>query len=132
MKTSEKQMKKIIVADTVGLCDTEWDDKKVFELIKGRVSRNFKSIDAVFIVFKADRLSREHVSNIQEVMKWLNYNDGSNYLNFLFVGTFGEHLSLAEKEDMKKEAREILKLKDTKIPGSEYEYVCWISARRPA
>lgn len=126
MKTSEKQMKKIIVADTVGLCDTEWDDKKVFELIKGRVSRNFKSIDAVFIVFKADRLSREHVSNIQEVMKWLNYSDGSNYLNFLFVGTFGEHLSLAEKEDMKKEAREILKLKDTKIPGSEYESLVYV------
>ncbi|KAG4068246.1 hypothetical protein HA402_007766 [Bradysia odoriphaga] len=122
----EKQTKKIVVADTVGLCDTEWDDDKIFDLLKGRVSRNFKSIDAVFIVFRADRLLREHIKNIEEVMKWLKYDDGSNYLNFLFVGTFAENLSTDEKDELKEQARKILKLRDTEIPESGYESLVYV------
>lgn len=126
LKTSEKHTKKIVVADTVGLCDTEWDDNKIFDLIKGRVSRNFKTIDAVFIVFRADRLLKEHVRNIAEVMKWLNYETESNYLNFLFVGTFGEHLSPSDKEDLKEQARKILKLKETKIPECKFDSLVYV------
>lgn len=119
-------MKRIIVADTVGLCDTEWGDDKIFHLLKGRVSRNFKSISAVFIVFRADRLLKEHIKNIKDVMNWLNYTSGSNYLNFLFVGTFAENLSQAEKNHLKEQVREILTLKDTKIPNSEYESLVYV------
>lgn len=122
--TKKQQERKIIVADTVGLCDTEWDDKKVFELIKGRVSRNFKSINAVFVVFRADRLLREYVTNIKKVMSWLDYENGSNYLNFLFVGMFAENLSQNEKDKLKGEAREILQLKE--IPDTEYESLVYV------
>lgn len=125
-ETSAKQTKKIVVADTVGLCDTEWDDAKIFDLLKGRVSRNFTAISAVFIVFRADRLSKEHVKNITEVMDWLGYNKGSNYLNFLFVGMFAENLSQTEKDELKSEAREIFKLKDAQIPGRTYESLVYV------
>lgn len=126
LKTSKKQTKNIVVADTVGLCDTEWDDDKIFDLLKGRVSRNFKSINAVFVVFRADRLLKEHVKNITKVMDWLRYNEGSNYLNFLFVGMFAENLNEANKDELKVQAREILKLKDTKIPKSNYESLVYV------
>lgn len=126
LETSEKKTKKIVVADTVGLCDTEWDDDKILELMKGRISRNFQSIDAVFIVFRADRLLKEHIRNIRRVMTWLNYNTGSNYLNFLFVGTFGEHLTEKHKEDLKEQARTILELKRPIIPRSEYDSLVYV------
>lgn len=125
-KQTEAQQKKIIVADTVGLCDTEWDDDTIFELLRGRISRNFKSINAVFIVFRADRLLRNHVENIKKVMNWLKYYEGSNHLNFLFVGTFAENLNPDQKQDLKKEARDILNLKDTKITGSNYESLVYV------
>lgn len=125
LKTSVKQMKKVVVADTVGLCDTEWDDRKILAFIKGRVGRKFKYIDAAFIVFKADRLSKEHVINIKEIMKWLNYNR-SNHLSFLFVGMCAENLCPLTKENLKKQAREMLGLIDTKLPGNEYESLVYV------
>lgn len=127
LKTEKKQpKKKVVVADTVGLCDTEWDDDTILNLLKGRVSRNFTAINAVFVVFRADRLLKEHTKNIAEVMDWLGYRKDSNYLNFLFVGMFAENLSPEEKDVLKEQAREIFKLKDTKIPGSNYESLVYV------
>jgi hypothetical protein len=114
LKTRKYESKKIIVADTVGLCDTEWDDAKIVKLIKGRVSSNFRYIDAVFVVFRADRLLKEHVKNIRIIMEWLGYyKRGNNYLKFLFVGTFAENLGDQDKERLRGEATEILRLKTT-------------------
>ncbi|XP_037042903.1 uncharacterized protein LOC119079220 [Bradysia coprophila] len=124
LQTLKKDEKKIVVADTVGLCDTEWSDDKIFELLKGRVSRYFNSINAVFIVFRADRLLKEHVKNITMVMDWLQYE--RYHLNFMFVGTFAENLNDEEKEKLKVQARSILKLKDTKIPESSYESLVYV------
>lgn len=124
LQTSAKTAKKIVVADTVGLCDTEWNDNEIFELVKSRISRNLVGINAVFIVFRADRLLKEHIKNIIKVMDWLQYN--KNHLNFLFVGTFAENLTEEQKENLKLQARSILKLKDTKIPGSGYESLVYV------
>lgn len=126
LKTSMKQTKKIVIADTVGLCDTELEDKQLFKMLKGRVSINIQQIDAVFIVFKADRLLKEHVKNITKVMEWLQYDKGCNYLNFLFVATFSENLNQEEKDELKIQARKMLKLKDTKIDGSDYESLVYV------
>lgn len=114
LKTRRYEEKKIVVADTVGLCDTEWDDAKIVKIIKGRVSANFRYIDAVFIVFRADRLLKEYVKNIRIIMEWLGYyKRGNNHLKFLFVGTFAENLTLEDKDRLRKEATEILGLKQT-------------------
>lgn len=108
------EQREVVVADTIGLCDTEWDDKKVLELIRGRVSSNFKYIDAVFVVFRADRLLKEHVSNIKHLLKWLKYGkSGRNYLKFQFVGTYSDYLNDNEKEILRKEATDIFSLNET-------------------
>lgn len=117
LKTLIPGRKEIIVADTVGLCNTDWDDDKILNLIEGRVSRNIKSIDGVYVVFRADRLLKEHVKNITEIMNWLGYENGNNYLNFLFVGTFAENLSTEEKNMLKGQVRKMLDLKDTTTDG---------------
>jgi hypothetical protein len=103
----------IVVADTIGLCDTDWDDEKIINLIKGRVCSNFKSIDAVYIVFRADRLLKEHVANIKNILQWLNYEKGNNSLRFQFVGTYADYLDTNKKNSLRKEATEIFGLKDT-------------------
>ena len=60
----EKKFKEqdVLVADTIGLCDPEWkDNNAIIELIKGRIKGNFKYVDAVYIVFRADRLLKEYI-----------------------------------------------------------------------
>ncbi|OXA37242.1 GTPase IMAP family member 4 [Folsomia candida] len=114
LKTRRYEDKKIVVADTVGLCDTEWDDAKIVSMIKGRVSSNFRYIDAVFVVFRADRLLKEHVKNIRIIMEWLGYSRRNQHLKFLFVGTFAENLTEVDVERLRGEAVEILGLKVTK------------------
>jgi GTPase SAR1 family protein len=103
----------IVVADTIGLCDTDWDDAKIINLIKGRVCSNFKSIDAVYIVFRADRLLKDHVANIKHILQWLSYEKGDNLLRFQFVGTYADYLDTNKKNLLRKEATEILGLKET-------------------
>ena len=62
----EKKFKEqdVLVADTIGLCDPEWkDNNAIIELIKGRIKGNFKYVDAVYIVFRADRLLKEYIES---------------------------------------------------------------------
>ena len=61
----------IVVTDTIGLCDTEWNDTHIINLIKSRVSANFKKIDAVIIVFSKDRLLPVQVTNIKKFLNGL-------------------------------------------------------------
>uniref|UniRef100_A0A914E5C3 AIG1-type G domain-containing protein n=1 Tax=Acrobeloides nanus TaxID=290746 RepID=A0A914E5C3_9BILA len=103
----------VVVADTIGLCDTEWDDKKIINLIRNRVSSNIKYMDAVFVVFRADRLLKEHVQNIKMILKWLKYSTGNNDLRFLFVGTYADYLTDEKKNSLRQEATEIFGLKQT-------------------
>ncbi|XP_055347952.1 uncharacterized protein LOC129595068 [Paramacrobiotus metropolitanus] len=107
------QERSIVVADTIGLCDTEWEDTKVINLIRNRVSSNLKHIDAVYVVFRADRLLKEHVANIQHILKWLGYQTGLNCLRFLFVGTYADYISTEKKDALRAEATTMFQLKDT-------------------
>lgn len=111
-KEKKYQMKDIVVADTIGLCDTEWNDEHIISMIKGRINSNFKCIDAVYIVFRADRLLPIYIENIKKVLKWLDYN--KNTLRFQFVGTYADFLSANEKEKLQKQAIEIFGLEETK------------------
>lgn len=107
--------KNIVVADTIGLCDTEWDEKAIINLIKGRISNNFKYIDAVYVVFRADRLIKQYVDNINKMLDWLNYPRESSKehdlsLRFLFVGTYADYLTSEKKEKLAQEAKEIFRI----------------------
>jgi hypothetical protein len=127
--------KDICIADTIGLCDTEWDDNQIVQMIKSRISSNCKYIDAVYIVYRADRLLKEHVSNIKKVLMWLNYGKAEkSHLRFNFVGTFADYLSDNEKDRLRNEARLMLGIKkddnltrhfigDTKVSFKQMIYV---------
>lgn len=108
--------KDIIVADTIGLCDTDWDDSKIINMIKSRIDSNLKHIDAVYIVFRADRLIEQYVQNIKKILTWLDYFNGStdNDLRFQFIGTFAENIDEEQKAKLRSEAKEIFGLKDTR------------------
>jgi len=111
-KTYEER--NIVVADTIGLCDTEWDDDKVISLIKNRISSNINYIDAVFIIFKADRLIKQYIENIQKILKWLGYYKNKNsQMRFWFIGTYADHLSDGNKNSLLEEATEIFQLEKT-------------------
>ena len=94
------------IADTIGLCDTEWDDHQIVQMIISCISSNCKYIDAVYIVYRADRLLKDHVSNIKKILSWLNYGKTiKSVLRFNFVGTFADYLSNDEKNRLRNEAR---------------------------
>lgn len=117
----------VVVADTVGLCDTEWTDEQIFDLIEARVSCNFRHIDAIFVVFRADRLQKEHVENIKRIMSWLNYSKNNNHLRFLFVGTHAENLDDKKKSQLRSQAINILGIIDSSEPGdSKYNPVVYV------
>ena len=112
--TKQIEHREIVVADTIGLCDTEWKDTDIENMIRNRVDSSWRKLDAVMVVYKADRLDKHHVASIKRVLKWLKYHEGDNDLRFLFVGTHGDHLSDLEKERLRKEAIAMFGLRDTK------------------
>jgi GTPase SAR1 family protein len=104
--------KDIVVADTIGLCDTEWDDAQIINMIKGRINSNYRYIDAVYIVFRADRLIKQYVDNIKKILTWLNYNNTpttktTKNTRFWFIGTFADYLTNEKKKELSKQAKEI-------------------------
>jgi hypothetical protein len=108
----------IIVADTIGLCDTEWNEEKTIKLIKGRVSSNFKFLDAVFVVFRADRLQPNIVKNIRSVLEWLKY-DKKTAPKFIFIGTHADNLNDREMKRMGKEFKDMLEMYPAILPTRE-------------
>jgi hypothetical protein len=111
----------LLVADTIGLCDPEWkDNNAIIELIKGRIKGNFKYVDAVYIVFRADRLLKEYIDNINKVLKWLKYAQGdrNEYKNntsvrFVFLGTYSDYLNVEQKKRLAEEDKSIFNLENT-------------------
>ncbi len=85
--------KDILIADTIGLCDSKLDKSKLFNLSKGRINSNYKYIDAIYIVFKADRLPLDLVENVKKVLKWLKYDQEDNRTRFQFIATHSENLT---------------------------------------
>ena len=108
-----QQHKKIVVADTIGLCDTEWSDADTVSKIRNRVDASWRQLDAVLVVYRAGRLQKPHVASIKAILQWLHYHEKKNSLRFLFVGTHGEHLTEEEKENLRLEAIEMLGLRGT-------------------
>jgi len=104
-------MRQCVLADTVGLCDTNWDETEVLNLIKDRVSSNVKAVHGVFIVVSAARLTVDFAKSIKHMMGWLDYK--KNRMRFRFVITHVEGESLEKQEKLKNQLREILELGDT-------------------
>jgi GTP-binding protein EngB required for normal cell division len=98
----------MILIDTIGLCDSSWDEKKLHQYIKGRINQNFKQVDIVLIAIRNQRILPEVKQNIKKMLDWLNYEKYSQ--RFVFVITKSENLSPDIIRGLKDELRNSLKL----------------------
>jgi GTPase SAR1 family protein len=120
--------KNILVADTIGLCDSH-SHNEMIELIKERVSTNFKFIDAVYVVFAANRLLDVYVENIKKILNLLSYKQDSSVnsdLRFMFVATQAEFLSNEDRERLKNEFKEKFSIHTDRynvLTGEHYENI---------
>lgn len=103
--------KEVVIADTVGLCDSESDTKNMLDLIKSRIDTDHTNFDLVFIVFKADRQHPVQISNMKRVIKWLEQSQ-SKKIRCVYVVTFAEFLSDQQKAKLSQEASELLAIND--------------------
>ena len=102
----------IIVTDTIGLSDRQWDEKnskKLIEFLREHISCNFKHFDLVYVVFQNDILVDESIKNINNVLKWLDYENHINRVRFIITKT--DNLDSDEKENLKNQAIEMFKIK---------------------
>ena len=98
----------MILIDTIGLCDSSQDEKKLHQYIKGRINQNFKHVDIVLIAIRNQRILPEVKQNIKKMLDWLNYEKYSQ--RFVFVITKSDNLSPNIIRGLKDELRNSLKL----------------------
>ena len=77
------------MTDTIGFCDTEFSEEKVFNLIKDRVSSNMNKLNLVVFVIRSGRLDLKFQETIKKTMEWLDYPSNSG--RFHFIITHCEH-----------------------------------------
>jgi len=98
-ETKKTEKKDVIVIDTIGICDTYWEEEKEISFIKERISRNMRIIHCVLIIIRAGRISKETKTNILNIMKWLDYK--KNFLNFKIIITHCEDLNEKQRTEYK-------------------------------
>ena len=83
------QNRTVVVADTIGLCDT-FDHDQAVRLMKDRIAENMNRVHRVYIVVHKDRLLPKFQEALKEVLRWLQYNKSTNKKFFKFVITHTE------------------------------------------
>jgi hypothetical protein len=86
---SQVVTQKVVLADTVGLCDSAWDEAEVIRLIKHRVSSNLPKIHGVMVLIPTgtSRLSREAREGISTLLRWLQFDTHRDAFVFLLTKT---------------------------------------------
>jgi GTPase SAR1 family protein len=127
------QLRDVVVADTIGLCDTVFSEEETMAIIKDRISSNVTKLHAVYLVLSSKRCFQEFKTNLENILKWLKYDQKDNRFFFRFVVT---HCEGEPEDDLKRirgEARAILGLKDTtfdvyhgskKLPKKLEQMIC--------
>lgn len=124
-ETNSYISKDIIVTDTIGLSDRNWENNPsldLFTFLKEHISCNFRKFDVVYIVFRNDRLLQDSINNIKNVLNWLDYENHLNRIRFII--TKSDRLNDDAKYKLKNEAIGILDIKRNNvvnlIPSDEY------------
>ena len=102
--------KEMILVDTIGLCDTSWENERVHSYIKSRINQNFQEVDIVLIVISRERLLKDVEENIRAMLDWLKYE--KYYERFVFVFTKSSELTDEEKQSFRGELRKRLSLSE--------------------
>ena len=106
---SQTNLKELILVDTIGLCDTEWEQERVRRYMKSRINQIFQHVDIVLMVITMDRLNETVEKNVKSILDWLKYD--KYFLRFVFVIT-KSHKDLAEsqKNTLKEQLRRKFKI----------------------
>lgn len=109
------EKRKIIIADTIGFCDTVWSDDSIFNLIKDRIHSNLNKLNyVIFVISSTSRMQKNFNENIKKIMSLLIYDKNFNHFYFVFIHC--EYQNEEKKEELKRELLEILNLKEIKYP----------------
>ncbi len=55
-----------MLADNISLCDTEWSDEYIFNILKDRIHSNMRRLNVVILVISASRLQKFILNNIKK------------------------------------------------------------------
>eukprot|EP00092_Neocalanus_flemingeri_P010674 GFUD01011498.1.p1 GENE.GFUD01011498.1~~GFUD01011498.1.p1 ORF type:complete len:524 (+),score=119.24 GFUD01011498.1:69-1640(+) len=91
----KKPIESVCVVDTIGLCDTLFQDQEVYQIIKSSVDSNITLIDRVVIVCSG-RIEKPKADAIKLFLNWMNYPKYKD--NFVFVYSKSDDMSEADKE----------------------------------
>jgi nucleoside-triphosphatase THEP1 len=98
--------KKMVVIDTIGLCDTEMPAEDIVHMIQDRVSHNTTKLHKIYVVLSKNRLVPEFKKSLRAVLQWLRY-DEDNHQFFTFLITHCETTDEKSRERLKAEASDI-------------------------
>lgn len=114
-RTFRREHRDLVIADTVGLCDTRLSRDQLLRLLKSRINSNVRHIDKVIIAFSATRLPDAFRESIRDIMQWLDYD--TNYRRFIFVMTHCDSTSPQQQANLEQEARVLLGLNKVRAPA---------------
>jgi GTP-binding protein EngB required for normal cell division len=81
-----EERRKIVLIDTVGLCDSEWKEEDVHRLIKHRVASNATKVHGVLVLnASTERISGPARQSIKELLRWLHYSKNSAPFTFILT-----------------------------------------------
>eukprot|EP01091_Cochliopodium_minus_P019316 TRINITY_DN8089_c0_g1_i1.p1 TRINITY_DN8089_c0_g1~~TRINITY_DN8089_c0_g1_i1.p1 ORF type:complete len:402 (+),score=86.14 TRINITY_DN8089_c0_g1_i1:105-1310(+) len=118
--------------DTVGLCDSHLSWMEVVNMIKNAIKNKLMHVD-LFIFFLPKRITQENRKSMEEILKWLNYQNISQkqLLNFLFlVNQTGSDSEEEKTNFIQGLSEDALKFKIlTNIEEEEYKLVYCIDTK---
>lgn len=92
-----RRRNKIVLIDTVGLCDTEWSEEDLHRLIKNRVSSNTPQVHGVLVLLPATERLNPHVkASLRALLDWLQFDIHRSLFNFVL--TKADRLQGSEEE----------------------------------
>ena len=90
-----RTINQVCVVDTVGLCDTLFTSKQVYEKISKSVNTHMAFIDKVIIICSG-RIEKSTADSIKQFMDWMEYE--THQKNFVFVYNKCDEMSDAERD----------------------------------
>jgi len=95
-KLERKISKNVCIIDTVGLCDTFYTNKQIYDKIQKSVNTKMAFIDKVVIICSG-RIERSTADAIRQYMTWMEYQ--THKKNFVFIYNKCDDMSDAEREE---------------------------------
>ena len=91
-----KTSNNVCIIDTVGLCDTFYTNKQIYDKIQKSVNTKMAFIDKVVIICSG-RIERTTADAIKQYMSWMEYQ--THKKNFVFIYNKCDDMTEADKEE---------------------------------